>query len=325
MGRGEPWHRPGPLATRRRQTLTCACPPGEVSGRALDLPAAGDHSPRTIGRGDYGRWQSRSRASATSRRCGPRAGWRPRCSTTSPRTSSPASPPASSTRSATSTSSATAPTPRRSTTRASRARSAPRSTRSSATASPATRCCSAGDIVNIDITTTLDGCFGDCSDMFVVGGSTTPEASSCVDVTRESLWLGASPRSARPSGSATSARRSTSSPRPPRLRRRRGLLRPRHRPRVPHAAAGLARRQARQRPAHDKPGMTFTIEPMINIGTPHCDILAERLDRRHQGPQVARPGRAHHPRHRPRLRGPHPARRLLAAGLGSRQLMSRGT
>ena len=55
---------------------------------------------------------------------------------------------------------------------------------------PGNRALKAGDIINLDITTTLDGYFGDCSDMFVVGGETTPEVQRLIDVTRESLWLG---------------------------------------------------------------------------------------------------------------------------------------
>ena len=47
-----------------------------------------------------------------------------------------------------------------------------------------------GDIVNIDVTTILDGYFSDASRMFVVGGKTTPEAQRLVDVTRECMELG---------------------------------------------------------------------------------------------------------------------------------------
>ncbi|HGG56891.1 MAG TPA: type I methionyl aminopeptidase, partial [Nannocystis exedens] len=46
-----------------------------------------------------------------------------------------------------------------------------------------------GDIVNIDITTTLDGYFGDCSDMFTVG-TVSDEAKALIDITRRALWLG---------------------------------------------------------------------------------------------------------------------------------------
>lgn len=44
-----------------------------------------------------------------------------------------------------------------------------------------------GDILNIDITTILDGYFGDCSCMVVIGGKTTPERQLVVDVAYECL------------------------------------------------------------------------------------------------------------------------------------------
>ncbi len=47
-----------------------------------------------------------------------------------------------------------------------------------------------GDIVNIDITTNLDGYFADASRMFIVGGKTTPEAQRLVEVARECMELG---------------------------------------------------------------------------------------------------------------------------------------
>ena len=42
-----------------------------------------------------------------------------------------------------------------------------------------------------------------------------------------------------------------------------------------------------------EPGMTFTIEPMITLGTYQLRHVGRRLDRRHQGPPVDRPVRAH--------------------------------
>ena len=47
-----------------------------------------------------------------------------------------------------------------------------------------------GDIVNIDITTELDGYYSDASRMYIVGGHTTPEAERLVRVTRECMELG---------------------------------------------------------------------------------------------------------------------------------------
>ena len=47
-----------------------------------------------------------------------------------------------------------------------------------------------GDILNIDITTDLDGYFADASRMYIVGGRTTLEAKRLVDVTREIMEAG---------------------------------------------------------------------------------------------------------------------------------------
>lgn len=48
----------------------------------------------------------------------------------------------------------------------------------------------AGDIVNVDITTDLNGYFADASRMYIVGGKTTPEAERLVKVTREIMEEG---------------------------------------------------------------------------------------------------------------------------------------
>lgn len=47
-----------------------------------------------------------------------------------------------------------------------------------------------GDIVNVDVSTILDGYYSDASRMFVVGGTTTPEKQKLVDVARECLQIG---------------------------------------------------------------------------------------------------------------------------------------
>ena len=44
-----------------------------------------------------------------------------------------------------------------------------------------------GDIVNIDVTSILDGYFGDCSKMVIVGGKTTKERKRVVDTSYECL------------------------------------------------------------------------------------------------------------------------------------------
>ena len=132
----------------------------------------------------------------------------------------------------------------------------------------------AGDIINLDITTTLDGYFGDCSEMFVVGGETTPEARKLIDVTHESLWLGiAEVGPGKRIGDIGAAISDYAG------RQHgygvveafcgHGIGREFHMaPQVSHVGkAGTGLRI--------KPGMTFTIEPMINIGTKHCDVLKD--------------------------------------------------
>ena len=47
-----------------------------------------------------------------------------------------------------------------------------------------------GDILNIDITTDLDGYFADASRMYIAGGKTTMEAKKLVDTTREIMEVG---------------------------------------------------------------------------------------------------------------------------------------
>ena len=47
-----------------------------------------------------------------------------------------------------------------------------------------------GDIVNVDVTTNLNGYFADASRMYVVGGKTTPEAQRLVDTTKEIMEVG---------------------------------------------------------------------------------------------------------------------------------------
>ncbi len=47
-----------------------------------------------------------------------------------------------------------------------------------------------GDILNVDVSTILDGYYSDASRMFIIGGSTTPEKQRLVDVAKECLEVG---------------------------------------------------------------------------------------------------------------------------------------
>jgi methionyl aminopeptidase len=140
-----------------------------------------------------------------------------------------------------------------------------------------------GDIINIDITTIVDEYHGDTSEMFLVG-EVSDEAKALVDHTRESMWLGI--REVAP-------------------RKRLGdigaaifeFAHKQHGYGVVEAFCGHGiGRQFHMQPQVShvgkrntglrlRPGMTFTIEPMINLGTPHCDIMddgwtAKTRDRR---------------------------------------------
>ncbi len=136
---------------------------------------------------------------------------------------------------------------------------------------PSDRTLREGDIINIDITTILDGYFGDTSEMFVVG-EITDEAQQLIDVTRQSMWLGilevAPNKRIGDIGAAIFE-----------FAHKQhnfavveafcghGIGREFHMaPQVPHVGK-------RGNGLRLRPGMTFTIEPMINIGTPHCTIL----------------------------------------------------
>ena len=85
-----------------------------------------------------------------------------------------------------------------------------------------------GDIINVDMTTIVDGYFADASRMFIVGNKTTPEKERLVRVAKECLELGA--EAAKPYSDIVH---------------------------YGHAGTGMLL----------VPGMVCTIEPMINMGT----------------------------------------------------------
>ncbi len=127
-----------------------------------------------------------------------------------------------------------------------------------------------GDIVNVDVTPIVDGWHGDTSRMYLVG-EVPLKARRLVEVTWECMMLGI--EAARPGarlgdiGAAIEAH----------ARKHRysvvrdfcghGLGRVFHdAPEIVHAAIAGSGPELR-------PGMFFTIEPMINIGRPDCKIL----------------------------------------------------
>ena len=130
-----------------------------------------------------------------------------------------------------------------------------------------------GDIVNVDITIDKDGFYGDASRMFIIGEKTTPEKEQLVRVTKECLDIGA--EAAKPFGFVGDI----------------GNAIQKHAERFGYGVVrdlcghgvGLAMHEAPEVTHFGRkgtgmllvPGMTFTIEPMINMGTWKVFIDAE--------------------------------------------------
>ncbi|RMG96561.1 MAG: type I methionyl aminopeptidase [Deltaproteobacteria bacterium] len=136
---------------------------------------------------------------------------------------------------------------------------------------PGDRVLREGDIVNIDITTILDGYHGDTSDMFFVG-EVSDEARKLVEVTREAMWRGI--RAVRPGARIGDIGAAIFE-----------FAHGQHGYGVVEAYCGhgigrefhmppqISHVGQRGRGRRLKPGMTFTIEPMINVGSPDCRVL----------------------------------------------------
>ena len=137
---------------------------------------------------------------------------------------------------------------------------------------PGTKVLRDGDIVNIDVTTIVDGWHGDTSRMFCVG-EVPIKAKRLVDVTYECMMLGI--EQARPGntmGDVAHAIQSFAE------RHRYGVVRDfcghgvgrlfHDAPEVVHAGRPGTGPELR-------PGMFFTIEPMINIGRPDVKMLED--------------------------------------------------
>jgi len=135
---------------------------------------------------------------------------------------------------------------------------------------PSERTLRDGDIVNIDVTPLLDGWHGDSSRMFLVG-DVPLKAKRLVDVTYECLMLGI--EQARPGnclGDVGHAIQSHAE------RHRYGVVRDfcgHGLGRVFHDAPEVVHVGRPGTGPELKPGMFFTIEPMINIGRPDVKLL----------------------------------------------------
>jgi methionyl aminopeptidase len=135
---------------------------------------------------------------------------------------------------------------------------------------PAPKALKDGDIVNIDVTPVLDGWHGDTSRMFLVG-DVALKAKRLIDVTYECLMLGI--EQARPGnrmGDVAHAIQSHAE------KHRYGVVRDfcgHGVGRVFHDAPEVVHIGRPGTGPELKPGMIFTIEPMINIGRPDVKML----------------------------------------------------
>jgi methionyl aminopeptidase len=127
-----------------------------------------------------------------------------------------------------------------------------------------------GDIVNIDVTTILDGWHGDTSRMFLVG-DVPIKARRLVDVTYECMMLGI--EQARPGNTMGDVAHAIQSHAE---RNRYGVVRDfcgHGLGRLFHDAPEVVHAGRPGKGPELKPGMFFTIEPMINIGRPDVKML----------------------------------------------------
>lgn len=130
-----------------------------------------------------------------------------------------------------------------------------------------------GDIINIDVTPLLDGYHGDTSRTFFVG-EPSPVARKLVEVTEECLWRGI--RAVKPGakvgdiGAAIQEYAEAQGFSVVRSFVGHGVGRIFHtEPQIPHYGT-------RGRGKKLRPGMVFTIEPMINEGTWEVETLADQ-------------------------------------------------
>lgn len=129
-----------------------------------------------------------------------------------------------------------------------------------------------GDIVNVDITVIKDGYHGDTSKMFCIG-DVTPHAKRLVEITRQCLFLGI--EQVKPGahfgdiGHVIQVHAESNRYSVVREFCGHGIGKKFHEdPHVMHFGK-------RGEGAIMKPGMIFTIEPMINLGKRHMKVLAD--------------------------------------------------
>lgn len=137
---------------------------------------------------------------------------------------------------------------------------------------PGARRLAGGDIVNVDVTVILDGWYGDTSRMFWIGEPDEPARQLC-QVTFEALWRGI--RAVRPGatlgdlGHAVQVHAESHGCSVVRDYCGHGIGRRFHQPPtvLHHGSPGHGMRLV--------PGMSFTIEPMLNLGRPEVAVLED--------------------------------------------------
>jgi methionyl aminopeptidase len=129
-----------------------------------------------------------------------------------------------------------------------------------------------GDIVNVDITVIKDGWHGDTSRMFAVG-KIAPAAQRLIDITKEAMWIGI--RQVRPGARLGDIGAAIQ-----------GFVEPQHLSvvreycghgigRIFHEDPQVLHYGERGQGMELRPGMTFTIEPMVNAGKRHVRLLPD--------------------------------------------------
>ena len=129
-----------------------------------------------------------------------------------------------------------------------------------------------GDIINVDVTPILDGFHGDSSRTFLIG-TVAPIARRLVEDTYRSLWLGISAvRAGATTGDIGHAIQSFVEPRGYSVVRQfsgHGIGR------IFHTAPAILHYGRPNGGERLTTGMTFTIEPMINLGDWRCNVLKD--------------------------------------------------
>lgn len=129
-----------------------------------------------------------------------------------------------------------------------------------------------GDVVNVDVTVIKDGWHGDTSRMYAVG-KISPAAQRLAELTKEAMWIGI--REVRPGahvgdiGAAIQAFVEAQHLSVVREYCGHGIGR------VFHEDPQILHYGERGRGMELLPGMTFTVEPMVNAGKRHVRLLAD--------------------------------------------------